>query len=90
MTSDQIAKFLIKQKVPAELAGYYAACFLEYQECNENIQRNGLVVTHPRTAAIVNNPYVSVREKCEKRLFTLRRQIGKDAAEALWSEWSKA
>src|SRR5690606_27894848 len=47
--------------VPHDLV-IYADAFMSYREAMENIDRNGTIVAHPRTAAPIENPYLKVRD----------------------------
>lgn len=49
----------------------YCDAFLEYQEANENIIKNGSVVAHPRTSAPIENPYVKIRNGAMQNLLRI-------------------
>jgi phage terminase small subunit len=63
-----------------DLAAQYADAFVEYREASENIQREGAMVLHPRTANPIENPYLVIRDRALKKLQTMR----KVRAEWLW------
>jgi hypothetical protein len=54
----------------------YADAALEYNEAVDNIQRNGVIVLHPRTGAPVENPYLKVRRSAGAVLRKLPRING--------------
>jgi phage terminase small subunit len=41
----------------------YADNLKIYEEASENIRRNGAIVSHPRTGAPFENPYMKIAEK---------------------------
>ena len=43
------------------MVGMYVSSFLTYLEAQENIERNGSIVAHPRTGSPMENPYLKVR-----------------------------
>lgn len=53
-------------------AALYADAFLEYIAASENIDRNGLVVGHPRTGNPMENPYLAVRDRALRKLQCMR------------------
>jgi phage terminase small subunit len=57
---------------PDEIARY-ADAYLTYQEAQENIDRNGAIVAHPRTGAPIENPYLKVRKSAGDVLTQLKR-----------------
>ena len=77
-----IVAVLLAAKNKPEKAGLYADSYLEYQEAQENISRNGSVVSDSRTGAAVQNPYLPVRDKAFARLEALHK-AGVRAAD-LW------
>ena len=87
MTKTDLVKNMVSEKVPIDLANQYASAFLEYNEANENIEKNGSVVSHPRTANIMQNPYLRVRDTAEKRLLALRPLLGENIVEWVWKLW---
>ena len=84
MTRDEIVAELVKRKTPADRAVQYADVFLEYQTASENITKNGVIVTNPRTGQPMTNPYVPIRDGALKKL---GRMYGVKA-EFLWASGS--
>lgn len=72
MTRDEIITALVARRVPSDRARLYADAVLEYLEASENIDRNGIIVAHPRTGAPLQNPYVRVRDNAIKKLSAMR------------------
>jgi phage terminase small subunit len=72
MTRDEVISELVDRKVKRDRAVQYADAFLEYREASENIERNGVIVAHPRTGAPMPNPYVRVRDAALKKLSGMR------------------
>ena len=56
----------------AERAVAYADLWLEYMEAQDNIDRYGVICAHPRTAVIIENPYVQRRDKTRVELHKIR------------------
>ena len=46
----------------------YATAFSEYQEAASRIVDNGTVVSHPRTGAPIDNPYLKIRAAAERTM----------------------
>ncbi len=65
----------------ADEIAMYADCFLDYQEAQENITKNGNIVAHPRTGSPIENPYIKVKASAMNQLrkITRLRKVG-----ALW------
>lgn len=63
MTKAEIIAALVAHRNPRDWAAMYADAFLEYREATANIDKNGLIVQHPRTANPIVNPYVTIRDK---------------------------
>lgn len=60
----------------------YVSGFLGYLEAQENIDRNGNIVAHPRTGAPMENPYLKVRSYCQSEMNKLKlRGLGE-----LWAQ----
>jgi hypothetical protein len=72
MTKDVIIAVLEKNGNRKDLCVQYADAYLEYQEASENIERNGLIVQHPRTTNPIDNPYAAVRDRALKKLQGMR------------------
>lgn len=68
MSRDEIVAELVKRKTPRDRAVMYADAFEEYRVASENIAKNGLIVSHPRTGAPMTNPYVPLRDAALKKL----------------------
>lgn len=84
MTRDEVLAILRRDnpRGGADDIAMYADCFLDYQEAQANIQKNGNIVSHPRTAAPIENPYIKVKATAMNQL----RKITKlRHVDALWS-----
>ena len=44
----------------------YADAFVDYQEAESNISKNGAIVAHPRTGTPIDNPYLRVRNQAAR------------------------
>ena len=66
MTREQAVKILLGFNPPErrQVIEMYVSSFLGYVEAQENIDRNGNIVAHPRTGAPMENPYLKVRTAC--------------------------
>jgi phage terminase small subunit len=64
-----------------DLAVQYAHAFAEYREASKNIAEHGTVCQHPRTANVIVNPYVAIRDAALRKLQNMRTVKG---AETLW------
>lgn len=80
MTRRIIISRLVKVGTPKDIATLYADSYLEYQEACANIEQNGIIVTHPRTANPIKNPYLEIRDNAAKKLAGMR----KIKADFLW------
>ena len=79
---------LLKKDNPKIATGQielYSRQFATYLEAAENIQANGVIVSHPRTAQPMENPYVKVRAAAEAS-FGKMRMVKSDT---LWAIASK-
>ena len=90
MTKKELVDALVSVNVGTDLANQYASAFLEYQEATENIERNGSVVSHPRTANIMPNPYLKIRDAAETRLLKMRTSVGRNITDWLWKLYEGA
>ena len=45
-----------------------------YQKAQENIEEFGEIVSHPRTGAPIENPYIKIREKSAKQMLDFKKQ----------------
>jgi phage terminase small subunit len=71
MTKEEIIAILEKNMPDTGKRGIlvqYADAYLEYQEATKNIEKNGLIVQHPRTSNPIENPYMAVRGRALKKL----------------------
>ena len=50
----------------------YADTFMAYSEAQINIQKTGNIVSHPRTGAPIQNPYLKVRDGAQAVLRKMR------------------
>ena len=67
-TRDEVIEVLVKQGAKRDRAAIYADCYLEYQTATANIAEYGVVVKHPRTGNPIENPYLGIRDRAEKKL----------------------
>ena len=72
MTKQKIIELLEKNGNRKDICVQYADAYLEYQEATENIDKNGLIVQHPRTMNPIDNPYMGVRDRALKKLQAFR------------------
>jgi phage terminase small subunit len=80
MTKAEVVAALLANYVPRDRAEMYAGAFLEYREATANIDKNGLIVQHPRTANPIANPYIAIRDKALAKL----DKMAKVKAAFLW------
>lgn len=73
MTRQEIIDRLTKAKNKPERAALYADSYLEYLAAQENIDRNGAIVSDARTGGAVPNPFLAVRDKAFARLEALHK-----------------
>ena len=72
MTREQAVAALCEKKVKRDLAVQYVDAWMEYREASANIEKNGVLVTHPRTGTPMVNPYLGVRDGALKKLQSMR------------------
>lgn len=75
-TKEEIVSILLANNPESsikDLVMQYADIYLEYAEATANINEHGIIVKHPRTMNPMENPYLSVRDKAQKKLSKLRR-----------------
>lgn len=72
MTKEEIIEALVEKNTRRDMAVMYADAFCEYREASENIDRNGVIVQHPRTANPIDNPYLKIRDGALKKLQGMR------------------
>jgi len=80
MTKPEIIAKLVTAGNPKDRATMYADAFLEYQEATDNIEKNGVIVQHPRTSNPIDNPYLAIRDRSVRKLGTIKVQ----GASCLW------
>ena len=51
----------------------YVDAYLDYMEATENINEYGVIVSHPRTGAPVENPYLRVRSTAVATMQRVRK-----------------
>lgn len=84
MTRDEVL-IILRRDNPAARAddiSMYADAFMDYQEAQANIAKNGTIVIHPRTAAPINNPYCLIKGTAMRQLREITRLKNVDA---LWT-----
>lgn len=83
MKIQEIRELLQKDnpKTPTGQIELYSRQFATYLEAAENIQANGVIVSHPRTGQPMENPYLKVRAAAEAS-FGKMRMIKSDS---LWA-----
>lgn len=59
----------------------YLGCFFTYLEAQDNIERNGAIVAHPRTGTPIENPYLKVRSEAMKDM----RKLALKGLDELWA-----
>lgn len=66
---------LIKKENPqgnVALIEMYVHQFATYLEAEENIQQNGVIVSHPRTGQPMENPYLKIRTAAQATMSKMR------------------
>mgnify|MGYP000853143223 FL=1 len=58
--------------LPLDRATVYFDLWLEYQEAQQSIDMNGIICLHPRTATLLENPYVARRDRIREALAKIR------------------
>lgn len=84
MTREQAVKILLGFNPPERrhIIEMYVSSFLGYLEAQDNIDRNGNIVAHPRTGAPMENPYLKVRTSCLNEMNKMKlRGLGE-----LWAQ----
>ena len=74
MTREQAVKILLSFNSPERrhIIEMYVSSFLGYLEAQDNIDKNGNIVAHPRTGAPMENPYLKVRTSCLNEMNKLK------------------
>ncbi len=72
MTRDQLNDAQVHNGAKKVKATQYADAILEYREASKNIEENGTIVLHPRTANPVENPYLKIRDRALKKIQSIR------------------
>lgn len=80
MTKAEIVAALVERGESKARAVMFADAFDEYRQASKNIEDNGLIVLHPRTAAVIENPFLAIRDRAAKKLDGMR----KVKADFLW------
>jgi phage terminase small subunit len=80
MTKPQIIAELVARGEPTDRATFYADAFCEYREASDNIAEHGIIVSHPRTANPIENPYLVIRDRAAAKL----ERMKKVNADFLW------
>lgn len=73
MKRDEVIDALVKRGAPKDQATIYADAYLEYQEATNNIQEYGTIVSHPRTANPIANPYLEIRDRAARKIQRMRK-----------------
>lgn len=83
VTREHALEMLRRENPAARLddLSIYADAFVSYQEASANIEKNGVIVAHPRTGAPMTNPYAKLRDDAAK---TMQRTKHVRQADALW------
>ncbi len=68
ITREEVQAVLHKNGVAPDRAAMYADVYLEYQTATVNIAEYGVMVKHPRTGNPVENPYLAIRDRAQKKL----------------------
>lgn len=68
MPRDKVIKILLGNGVGEAKATVYTDAYLEYQIATANIAEYGMIVKHPRTGNPIENPYLAIRDRAEKKL----------------------
>lgn len=85
MSRGFLFRYLRAHGVAADLATLYAVAFLEYEAAQDNIGRLGAVVSNPRTGVPIDNPFLKVRDACERKLTGYADKLPEEAVAELWS-----
>ena len=72
MSKAEVVAQLLKNGNAPDQAQLYADVFMEYREATANIEKNGLIVAHPRTGQPMKNPYVEIRDSALRKFQTMR------------------
>ena len=72
MTRKDAAEILVNNGVTESISALYADAYVEWKEAIENIEKNGSIVSNPRSGVPMENPYLKVRDKAFERLRTLK------------------
>jgi phage terminase small subunit len=72
MTRDEIVTALVDKGATKDRATMYADALLEYREATDNIKEHGVIVSHPRTANPIENPYLIIRDRAASKLAKMR------------------
>jgi hypothetical protein len=84
LNKSEVIQLLIDEGIRIDLANQYADVFKEYIEATQNIDKNGIVVLHPRTANPIENPYLVIRDRALKKLQAMETV----QCDQLWSRYA--
>ena len=79
---EQVVTILLEDGAAQDRAVMYADVFCEYLLASRNIEKNGLIVGHPRTGNPIENPYLAVRDRALRKVSSMRDV----KAARLWEE----
>jgi len=70
MTNETIRDLIRKDNPQGSAATIemYVHQFATYIEAEENIQQNGVIVSHPRTGQPIENPYLKIRTTAQQSM----------------------
>lgn len=63
-----------EMKLCKSISDIYFNAEASYKKAQENIEKIGEIVTHPKTGAPIENPYIKIREKSAKQMLDFRKQ----------------
>lgn len=81
LSIDQIAAALAQKGMRRDLSVIYAGYFCEFRKAIDNIEKEGIIVNHPRTGNPMENPYLAIRDRAAGRL----ESLGSEIVAFLWS-----
>lgn len=74
-TREQVIRQLVTNRAKRDLAELYADALFEYLSAQEDIDRNGSIVLHPRTGDPIDNPFTRVRDRAREQLKKLTNRM---------------
>tara|TARA_Y100000310_G_C20466182_1_gene707759 strand:- start:52 stop:276 length:225 start_codon:yes stop_codon:yes gene_type:complete len=63
-----------KMNIPKSSLDIFYNAKKSYDKAQININEFGEIVSHPRTGAPIENPYIKIREKSAKQMLDFRKQ----------------